>query len=89
MHFIGPAPRCELAKHERKMQGMKLATGPLLCDLSPWTSVTPLCAVFFSPLHFRLFALLAIAVNVAEKCRLCPLMFVSAAESRTSMMPFE
>lgn len=47
VRFIGPARRCELAKHERKIQGMKLATAPLLCDLSPWTSVTPRCALFF------------------------------------------
>lgn len=50
--FIGPDPHCELAKHERKIQGMKLATASLLCDLSPWTSLTPRCAFFFlfSPL---------------------------------------
>lgn len=46
--------------HDRKIQGMKLATAPLLCDLSPWTSVTPCCV----------FALLPIANKVAEKMQI-------------------
>lgn len=64
----------ELAMHDRKIQGMKLATAPLLCDLSPKTSVAPL--LYFFLLYFH-----STTDKLAEKCRLGLLLEgVSAAE---------
>lgn len=64
----------ELAMHDRKIQGMKLATAPLLCDLSPKTSVATL--LYFFLLYFH-----STTDKLAEKCRLGLLLEgVSAAE---------
>lgn len=48
--FHRARPDCEFAMHDRKIQGMKLATAPLLRDPSPWTSFTPCCV--FPPFCF-------------------------------------
>lgn len=69
----------ELAVHDRKIQGMKLATAPLLCDLSLKTSVTPCCV----------FALLPITNKRAEKCRLHTLIGVSIMEGHGKTNPVQ
>ena len=54
--FHRAGPNRESAMHDRKIQGMKLATAPLLCDLSPKTSVAPLLYFFFFAIlsfHYR------------------------------------
>lgn len=70
---------CELVVRDRKIQGMKLATAPLLCDLSPSTSVMALLCV----------CLLPIANKLAEKCRLHLLMGVSIAQQCGKSHPMQ
>lgn len=93
LRFIGPDPHCELAKHERKTQGMKLATAPLLCDPFPWTSLTPRCAppshAFTPNLHptSDLFASVSTAGQPSGKLQIMPFNVCQCAVSSPRATP--
>lgn len=64
--------------HDSKIQGMKLATAPLLCHLSPVTSVA-LCCVCVCVEFFGGGGYFSITNEVAEKCR-SDLLWISTVE---------
>lgn len=55
----------ELAMHDRKIQGMKLATAPFLCELSPKTSVAP-CCIYLYLYIYCIFSFAVLSITNAD-----------------------